>query len=50
MRHLLVTLLLGLPLTVCAEDTMKNNANEISKHYFAQPSLYQLDTINKEKL
>jgi quercetin dioxygenase-like cupin family protein len=37
-------------LTVFGEDTMKSNANEITKHYSAQPNLYQLDIISKEKL
>jgi quercetin dioxygenase-like cupin family protein len=50
MRHLLVTLILIFPLTVFGEDIMKRNANEITKHYSAQPSLYQFDTISKEKL
>jgi quercetin dioxygenase-like cupin family protein len=50
MRQLVVTLILMVPLTAFGANTMKSNANEITKHYSAQPSLYQLDTISKEKL
>jgi quercetin dioxygenase-like cupin family protein len=39
-----------IPLTVFGEEAVKNNASEISKHYSAQPSLYQLDNIVKEKI
>lgn len=50
MKYLLVTLMLIFPLTVFGETTMKKNANEISKHYSAQPNFYQLDSVEKEKL
>lgn len=46
----LFIILLFLPLTVFGQNDMANNANEISKHYFAQPSLYQLDSMPKEKI
>jgi len=36
--------------TALGEDTMKNNATEISKHYAAEPSLYELDKTPKEEL
>jgi quercetin dioxygenase-like cupin family protein len=49
-KYLFVTLIWFFPLIVFGQDTIKNNANEISKHYSAQPNLYQLDTISKEKL
>lgn len=32
------------------ENTMKNQADEISKHYFATPNVYQLDNMPKENL
>lgn len=50
MKRLFLTLTLMIPLTVFGEEVVKNNASEISKHYFAQPSLYQLDNIVKEKI
>lgn len=50
MRHLLLILILIFPMISFGEDAMKNNADEISKHYFAMPSLYALDAITKEKL
>jgi quercetin dioxygenase-like cupin family protein len=50
MRNCLALLMLLFPLTSFGEDTMRNNANEITKHYLAQPNLYQLDNISKEKL
>lgn len=50
MRYFLVALMLIFSLTVFGEDAIKNNPSEISKHYSAQPSLYQLDSISKEKL
>jgi len=50
MKHLLVALILIFSITAFGEDTMNSNAKEISKHYSAQPSLYQLDTISKDKL
>ena len=49
-KILMAAMMLFIPLTVFADDTMKNNANEISKHYAAMPSLYELDTISKENL
>jgi quercetin dioxygenase-like cupin family protein len=51
MKALLLFLtILILPLSSFADDIMKNNALDIAKHYAAQPSLYALDTIEKEKL
>lgn len=50
MRTLLMMLMLTLPFTVFGENAMKDEARELSKHYSAQPSLYQLDAIPKEKL
>lgn len=50
MKRLFITFMLMIPLTVFGEGAVKNNASEISKHYAAQPSLYQLDNIVKEKI
>lgn len=50
MRNHIAILVLILPLVAFGENSMQNNANEISKHYSAQPSLYQFDNISKEKL
>lgn len=50
MRKLPVLLLLLLPLVTYGEDAMRNNANEISKHYSALPNLYQLDDSSKEQV
>lgn len=43
-------MLIIIPLTVLADDKVKNNAEEISKHYSALPSLYELDNIIKEEI
>ena len=50
MRSLLLFIILILPLVSYGENTMQNNANEISKHYTALPNLYELDAIPKEQL
>jgi len=50
MRYQLVALMLVFSFTALAEDVIKNNASETSKHYSAQPSLYMFDDISKEKL
>lgn len=50
MKGLLTTLLLLIPVAVFGESAAKNIASEISQHYSAQPSLYQLDNIVKEKI
>jgi quercetin dioxygenase-like cupin family protein len=49
-KHLFSILIAILPLALYAEGDMQNNANDISKHYSTQPSLYQLDAITKEKI
>ncbi len=50
MRAFFVCLLFVFPLASFGEDMIRNNANEISKHYSALPNLYQLDATNKEKI
>jgi len=45
-----MNLLLFLPLAVFSEEVMQKNATEISKHYSAEPNLYQLDSSIQEKL
>jgi quercetin dioxygenase-like cupin family protein len=50
MRVFFIFLILIFPLASFGEDIMRNNSNEISKHYSALPNLYQLDTTNKEKI
>ena len=50
MKYFITTFFLLISFTVFADDTMMNNAKEISKHYSAQPTLYQLDSVTKEKL
>jgi len=50
MKYLLIILSLLVSLNVYGDDVMKNKASDISKHYSAQPNLYQLDSISKEKL
>lgn len=50
MKQLLIFIILILPFAVFGENTMRNNANEISKHYSALPNLYQLDATSKENI
>jgi quercetin dioxygenase-like cupin family protein len=50
MKISFVILFLFLPLAAFADDAMKNNALEISKHYSALPNLYDFDNITAEKL
>ena len=50
MKYIIVSLLFLLPLAVFGEEITQKNATEISKHYSAQPNLYQLDSIIQEKL
>jgi quercetin dioxygenase-like cupin family protein len=52
MRHYiqLSSLMLLISSGVFADDSMQKNAQLISKHYSAQPSVYQLDEIPQEQL
>lgn len=50
MRKLFISLLLLFPFTVFGEAATKNMAVEISQHYSAQPNLYKLDDMAKEKI
>jgi quercetin dioxygenase-like cupin family protein len=52
MRKALILGILALPLSfaVFAENTEKNNSEEISKHYSALPNLYSFDGMPKEKI
>ncbi len=50
MRKLLFLIVLILPTLSFGGNTMQNNANEISKHYRALPTLYELDATEKEQL
>jgi len=48
MKRSLLAVLMVIPLAAFSESAVKNNAIEISKHYAALPSLYQLDDTVKE--
>ena len=50
MKYILILILLLVPLSIFAEDAMRSNAIEISKHYSAQPNFYQFDNVVKEKM
>lgn len=50
MKKLFILVMVILPLAVFGEDTTRNNAINISKHYSALPNLYQLDDTLKEKI
>ncbi len=50
MKKIFISLLILIPTFVFADDTMKNNATEISEHYSALPNLYQLDNVKKENI
>ncbi|MCX7121071.1 MAG: cupin domain-containing protein [Gammaproteobacteria bacterium] len=50
MKYFLVALMLVFSFSAFGEGAMKKNADEISKHYSAQPNLYHLDDTSKEKL
>lgn len=50
MKQAFIFIMLFLPFAIFAENSMQNNANEISKHYSALPNLYQLDATSKEKI
>lgn len=50
MKQMFILMMLILPVVSFGENTMQNNANEISKHYIALPTLYELDATSKEQL